>query len=153
MAAGLVPSAQSPLSPAQLAEQLLVSGLVAAGTTLTVSGGAAFAYGEIGYLHTDGTVRKAIATGATTAFARCMCITAAGVADAASGTFLVAPGIVSSLSGGTIGATGYVDESTAGAIATAPPSTGNFSKILGVWLSTTVFAFHADPAVEPVEVF
>lgn len=147
MPAGLVPAAQSPLSPTQLAEQLALSGIFAAATTLTVSGGAAFALGELGYIHTDGTVRKAINSGTEAqAYAKAICVAAAGVADGASGLFLCCSGIVAGLSGGTAAALGFVG-STAGAIGS---SAGTWSKVVGYWLSSTVFVFDPCPALPPI---
>jgi hypothetical protein len=72
--------------------------------SMTVSGGAAFALGEIGYVHTDGTVRKAQSDGTSTeAEASVICVAAAGVANGAAGRFRFL-GVVAGLSGGTAGA-------------------------------------------------
>lgn len=112
---------------------------------LTVSGGAAFAYGEVGYIHTDGTVRKAQADGtAAEAEAKVICINSTSVASGSAGLFRIAPGRVPGLSGGTAGSPGYVSD-TAGAITTTAPTTaGRYSKILGDWQSATVFYFNPD---------
>lgn len=140
-----------PPSAAALLEALAELGVVVTATTLTVSGGAAFAKGEIGYLHTDGTVRKAIDTSATTAEAVCICVAPAGVADLASGLFLCASGLVTGLSGGTAGALGYVG-AVAGAIGVMPTTAGRFRKLIGRWITATVFLFEPNPYAQPDEV-
>lgn len=123
------------------------SGLIATATPLTVSGGAAFALGQLAYIHTDGTARKAINSGTQEqAYARAICVAPAGVADGAAGLFLCGPGIVTGLSGGTAPALGFVD-STAGTIGSAA---GTWSKVVGYWLSATVFVFDPCPALAPM---
>jgi hypothetical protein len=115
---------------------------------LTVSGGTAFANGDLGYIHTDGTVRPALSLGtAVEAFAEAVCVAAGGVADGAAGTFLVGTGVVEDLTGGTPGALVYVG-TTAGARTTTAPATG-FSKIVGRYVSATLMKFDANPAVAP----
>lgn len=129
-------------------EDLAALGLVPNATLLAVSGGAAFVYGELGYIHTDGTVRKAQSDGTLEeAWAEVLCVEPAGVANLASGLFLAGPGVVTGLSGGTAGSLAYVS-ATAGAITTSVPGTGHL-KIVGKWLSTTVLKFFADPSGEP----
>lgn len=126
---------------------LLTLGVVASAATLAVSGGANFAKGEIGYIHTDGTVRKAINSGTEAqAYARVICVASAGVASGASGYFLCASGIVTGLSGGTAGALIFVD-SVAGALGSAA---GTWSKVVGYWLSSTVAVFDPCPAIAPM---
>lgn len=142
MPAGLAPGPQSPLTAARLS----ALGVIPTVQTLTVSGGAGFVRGEIGYIHTDGTVRKAINSGTEAqAYARVICVSTS-IADGASGLFLCACGIVTGLSGGTAGALGFVG-STAGVIGS---SAGTWSKIVGYWLSSTVFVFDPCPAFAPI---
>lgn len=127
-----------------IASILAIAGVVA---QFTVSGGAAFAFGEVGYIHTDGTVRKAQSDGTSAeADAAVICTTAAGVANGASGSFRLV-GVTNGLSGGTAGSLAYVS-ATAGAITTTPPVTG-FSKIIGRWLSATSLYFAPSPEVAP----
>lgn len=120
---------------------------------LTVSGGVAFAYGELGYLHTDGTVRKAQSDGTSAeAEGAVMCVQVGGVLSGASGTFRLL-GVVTGLSGGLAGRPAFVSPTAGGLYtpdmsATFPPTTG-FSKIVGRWLSSTVLWFCPSPEVAP----
>lgn len=125
------------------------AGLTAA---LVVSGGVAFAFGEIGYLHTDGTVRKAQSDGTVAeAAAEVICVQATGVASGSSGTFRVSPGIITFPSAvGTAQALVYVS-ATAGGLTTTPPAIGSglYSKVVGRWLSTTKLHWFSSPEVVP----
>jgi len=135
----------------QDAEDLAALGIVPGAEILTVSGGVAFVYGELGYYHTDGTVRKAINSSLLASFCEVICIEAAGVASGSAGLFRVAPGLVTGLSGGTANAIGYVSP-VAGAITTTPPTygTATWNKPVGRWKTTTVFNFHPVASIEPV---
>jgi hypothetical protein len=116
----------------------------------TVSGGAGFTKGALGYLYTDGTVRKAINTSEAAAY--CRVIALGTIADGASGYFLIAPGIVtiSGISGAGVNVLGYVG-GTAGVITTTAPTygTATFLKPVGMFISATEFQFFADPAILP----
>ena len=108
--------------------------------SLTVSGGSAFAYGEVGYIHTDGSVRRGQSDGTEAeAQIEVICVQSGGVADGATGLFRVAPGPVTGLSGGTAGSLAYLS-ATAGALTTTPPSTG-YSTIVGRWRTSTELIF------------
>lgn len=130
-----------------------VDSAIAAGLAelLTVSGGAAFALGEVGYIHTDGTVRKAQADGTPAeAEVAVICIASAGVANGASGAFRYL-GLVPGLSGGTPGALAYLG-TVAGSTTTAVPisPTFTYSKILGRWRTATILWFGPSPELPPV---
>lgn len=114
-------------------------GIVSSNLELTNSDAAAFVYGEVGYLHTDGTVKKCQSDGTEAeAQLEVICIEAAGVAVAAPGTFSTG-GIIPGLTGGSAGALAYVS-ATAGALTNTAPSSG-YSAIVGRWISTTVLNF------------
>lgn len=118
---------------------------------LTVSGGVAFALGEVGYIHTDGTVRKADANDTPEkAEAQVICIASAGVANGASGAFRYL-GLVTGLSGGTAGSLAYLSATAGGITTTLPASPGStYSKIVGRWRSSTVLWFCPSPEIAPV---
>lgn len=116
----------------------------------TVSGGAGFTKGVIGYRYTDSTIRKAIDTSSAAAY--CTVIALATIADGAAGYFLEAPGIVtiSGIAGAGVNVIGYVG-TVAGVITTTPPTygTATFLKPVGMFTSATEFHFFADPAIQP----
>jgi hypothetical protein len=118
---------------------------------LTVSGGVAFAYGEIGYLHTDGTVRKAQADSTDLkASAAVICIVTAGVADGASGAFRYLGPVTFPTAVGTAGALVYVGITPGSLTTTLPVSpTSAFSKVVGRWRTTTVLWFAPSPEIAP----
>ncbi len=105
----------------------------------TLTAGATFVLGEVGYIHTDGTVLKAQSDNTVTdSAAMVICIESAGVLSAATGLF--SPnGFVSGLSGGTAGSLAYLS-GTAGAITTTQPAVG-FPKPIGRWLTSTLLYF------------
>ncbi len=117
---------------------------------LTVSGGAGFVLGEIGYIHTDDTVRKAINTSALAAY--CTVMALGTIANGAAGLFLCVPGVIdlSGIAGAAAQALGYVG-GTAGLITTTAPTygTATWTKPVGQFLSATKFLFFADPAIQP----
>jgi hypothetical protein len=117
---------------------------------MTTSGGASFAYGEVGYIHTDGTVRKSQADGSA-AEAEClvMCVNASSISSGGTGLFQFPGGLVTGLTGGTAGSLAFVS-ATAGAITTtAPVVVGYYVKCVGRWISTTMFWFSPDPEIAP----
>ena len=127
-----------------------VSGTLAESFTLPVSGGVAFAYGEVGYLHTDGTVRKSQRDGTQVeAKTQVICLSAT-IADGAAGLFR-GPGRITGLSGGTGGSDAFVG-ATAGSIDTSPPAegTGHYLTNLGVWVSSSVLLFNPQPTIGPM---
>ncbi len=117
---------------------------------LTVSGGASFAKGGLGYIHTDDTVRKAINNAALAAY--CTVMALGTIASGSAGYFLCAPGIItiSGIAGAAANALGYVG-GTAGLITTTAPSygTATWTKPVGQFISATRFYFFADPAIQP----
>jgi hypothetical protein len=121
----------------------------------TVSGGVAFAYGEIGYLLADGTVRLAQSDGTQAeADAVVMCVAAAGVADGASGLFVTGAD-VPGLSGGTPGSLAYVDI-TAGALTTTVPTWAHgdrWIRPVGRWLTATILRFFPSLDATPMELY
>lgn len=125
--------------PVILLALLSAGGYVANGAQLTVSGGSAFALGNVGYLHTDGTVRLGSPSG-TEAQAQIavVCLAAAGVADAASGLFGFGGCLVTGLSGLTPPALYYLAAS--GGITATPPASG-YSVIIGRAISATSLHF------------
>ena len=127
------------LTPARIAAILDGSGFVRNGAQLTVSGGNAFALGEVGYSHTDGTVRRGTPAG-TEAEAQIavVCLVAAGVANGASGLFGLGACIVTGLSALTPAALYYL--AAAGAITATAPGSG-YSVIIGRAVSATVLNF------------
>jgi len=130
--------------PVILLALLSAAGYVRNGAQLTVSGGSAFALGEVGYIHTDGTVRRGTPAG-TEAQAQIavVCLVAAGVADAASGLFGFGGCLVTGLSGLTPGALYYL--AAAGAITATAPGSG-YSVIVGRAVSaTSLHFFPRDP--------
>lgn len=117
---------------------------------LTTSGGASFAYGELGYIHTDGTVRKSQADG-TAAEAECMviCVNGTSIASGSTGLFQFPGALVTDLTGGTAGSRAFVS-ATAGAITnTAPVVVGHFVKGVGRWQTTTMLFFDPHPEIAP----
>jgi len=118
---------------------LSAQGFVRNGAQLTVSGGSAFALGQVGYIHTDGTVRRSTPAG-TEAEAQIavVCLVAAGVANGASGLFGLGACIVTGLSALTPGALYYL--AAAGAITATAPASG-YSVIVGRAVSATVLNF------------
>lgn len=140
-------------TPAEIAAVLADLGFVAGADLLTNSDATAFARGQIGYRHTDFTVRKAIDTSALAAEACYICIASAGVAAGASGLFLACPGVVKGLTGGVATGLAFVGN-IGGDIANVPPTTpGRFRKPIGRWISATVLAFDPMPYAQPDEVF
>jgi hypothetical protein len=108
--------------------------------------GSALAYGEVCFIDTDGTAKKATNAGTEQqARARWICVTRGGLADNAVGVFS-GPGMVSGLSGGVAGSSAYLD--TAGAImetALDPTDDANIGKYrvyLGEWQSSTALNFN-----------
>ena len=118
---------------------LLGDGIIPNGARLTVSGGSAFALGEVGYVHTDGTVRRGTPAG-TEAQAQIavICMVAAGVANGAVGLFGFGGCLVTGLSGLTPAALYYL--AAAGAITATAPASG-YSVIVGRAVSATVLHF------------
>lgn len=128
------------LAAADRAAACAAIGIAANVEQLTVSGGADFAYGDIGYIHTDGTVRKSQNDGTSAeAEAEVVCLEADGVDDTLTGDFAAAGGFIPGLTGGSAGALAYID-STPGAITNTPPVSG-YSTIVGRWISATVLLF------------
>lgn len=124
-------------------DDLLAAGVVPNAAVLEVSGGVGFAYGEVGYIHTDETVLKAKSNGTLLeADAYVICLDPAGVASGSSGMFGFPGCLVPGLTGGSAGVRGFLS-ATAGAITTVVPTT-NYSKCLGRWQSTEVFHFLPD---------
>jgi len=112
---------------------------------ITNGHGSALAYGDVCYIHTDGTAKKAVHAGADAASrARWICLTRGGLADTATGVFS-GPGAVAELTGGSTGASAWLG--TAGDIintpldALDPASYGKFRVYLGEWLSSTKLNF------------
>jgi hypothetical protein len=120
---------------------------------LTNGSGGALTFGDVCYIDTDGTAKKATNAGTEQqARARWICLTRGGLANAAVGVFS-GPGKVAELSGGVAGSSAWLD--TAGAIVetpldpTDPANVGKFRVYLGEWLSTTALNFQP---TEPVEI-
>jgi hypothetical protein len=111
--------------------------MVANAKTKTVSGGTAFAYGEVGYIHTDGTVRLGQVTTEAAATIAVVCLAAAGVASGAAGLFGFPGCLVGGLSGLTIGKQYLAADGTL----TATPPSADWSVVVGVADSATSFHF------------
>ncbi len=129
-----------------------ISDLANAAQKLVVSGGVAMIFPEIGYIHTDGTVRKAQSDGTEAeAGAAVLCLSTVSVASGSTGLFLGPGNFIDGLSGGTAGALAYLSP-TAGALTTTLPvsPTANFSKIIGRWLSATLLHFLPDYNAVPL---
>lgn len=79
----------------------------------------------------------------------CICVQPGGVANGESGLFAFAPCIVTDLTGGIAGALAFVSDDIPGEILPAPPMVGNWAKVIGRWISTTVLAFDPCPYARP----
>ncbi len=126
------------------------SALLLGAFVLTVSGGVAFAYGEVGYIHTDGTVRKSQRDGTQIeAVTQVICISTA-VADGAAGLFH-GPGRIPGLSGGTGGSLAVVS-ATAGVITVTLPAqdSGFYLTRLGIWATPTILLFAPEQPIGPM---
>lgn len=108
--------------------------------------GEAFAFGEVGYAHTDGKIYLAQSGGtAAEAEASLICVAPGGVIMNAVGSFASYAILTAS---GTAGSLAFLS-GTAGAITTSAPSTG-YSKILGRFITATKLVFSPDINTYPL---
>lgn len=108
---------------------------------LTNGEAVAITKGQVCYLSTNDTAKKAFDNGTLAqASAICICIDAS-IASGATGRFVFG-GRVPGLAGGTVNTLGYLS-TVAGAIAAVPDLTaGRYNVLLGLWISATEFQFN-----------
>jgi hypothetical protein len=98
-------------------------------------------YGELAYVFTDGTLKRATKNGTEAqAYATHICVSVGGVTAGSTGRFTTL-GRVTGLAGGTAGSNAFLGDN--GVITTTVPTTvGQFLVPVGVWVTTTVFNFN-----------
>ncbi len=110
-----------------------------ANVTKTLTAGENLVAGNVCYLKADGKMWKAKGDAEVTTKGK-IAMALASITANTTGSFLVDGDYTTS--GLTAGATYFISTSTAGAVTSTTPTTGNFIRIIGVAISTTVLNFN-----------
>jgi len=110
-----------------------------ANVTKTFTAGENLVAGNVCYLKSDGKMWKAKGDAEATIKGK-IAMALASISANASGSFLIDGDYTTS--GLTVGATYFISTSTAGAITSTTPTTGNFIRVIGVAISKTVLNFN-----------
>jgi len=109
-----------------------------ANVTKTFTAGENLVAGNVCYLKSDGKMWKAKGDAEATIKGK-IAMALASISANASGSFLIDGDYTTS--GLTVGATYFISTSTAGAITSTTPTTGNFIRVIGNAISTTILNF------------
>lgn len=135
-------------------DDLLAAGVLPNLVTLENSHGSNLVFGNVCYVHTDDTVKKAQSDGtAPEAISLVLCVNPSAIANGDEGLFLPIDGLVdmNGVSSGTPGQLIYLS-ATAGAFQTTLPSypTNTYSVILGRWITSRYLRFNPDLNITPL---